>query len=550
VSATLSSDSDWLLQFRKEHGRPLRVLHIGNIANNAYINAKIQRRRGIEADVACYDYFHVMGCPEWEDAEFEGEVDDFHPDWWSVDLHGFRRPRWFAQGDQRLCIAYLLATRRRQGLRSALYWRLLTLERWLRSRHPRLLGVALGIARALRRRLRSAARLLRVLARAGQEPRRALRVAAAVARGAELRVAMATYPSRRPAATTPVLDRGAPELGDRFRGSFPARDALLSADVCLPYAAGVLRWKPLLSQYDIVQAYATDPVIPLLCGVRAYAAYEHGTLRVLPFEPSAYGQLCALAYRGATSVFVTNSDNLAAAERLGIVAPQLVCLPHACDSEKLRRFAERHRNLGPDGRPDGRGTVTFFCPTRQHWLVEDPNLAKGNDRFVRALRMVRDQGLECRVVLVDWGEDVEATKRLLEQLGCEDWVTWIPKLPKRGLWERYLRSHAVVDQFVVPAMGSVAFESLALGRRVVSALDPVLAARFFGEAPPLLACTQPEEIAAALRLVIEDPEDTRGVGRAAAEWFDRFHSTERIVHLQLAAYRRAIDNARRLADVP
>ena len=57
----------WLADFERKNGRKLRVLHIGNIANNAYNNARIQRQYGIEADVICYDYYHIMSCPEWED---------------------------------------------------------------------------------------------------------------------------------------------------------------------------------------------------------------------------------------------------------------------------------------------------------------------------------------------------------------------------------------------------------------------------------------------------------------------------------------------------
>src|SRR3954464_4995623 len=99
---------EWVDQFEREKGRRLRVLHIGNIANNAYNNAKIQRQRGIEADVSSHDYFHVMACPEWEDAEFDGDVvDGLFPDWWNVDTNGFRRPAWFAQGNARTCQRYL-----------------------------------------------------------------------------------------------------------------------------------------------------------------------------------------------------------------------------------------------------------------------------------------------------------------------------------------------------------------------------------------------------------------------------------------------------------
>ena len=40
------------------------------------------KEAGIDCDVLCYDYYHIMGCPEWEDADFTGSVtDDFRPEW-------------------------------------------------------------------------------------------------------------------------------------------------------------------------------------------------------------------------------------------------------------------------------------------------------------------------------------------------------------------------------------------------------------------------------------------------------------------------------------
>ena len=64
------NNHDWLDKFRQQHGRSPRVLHIGNIANNAYNNAKLLNKVGLECDVICYGYYHIMGCPEWEDADF------------------------------------------------------------------------------------------------------------------------------------------------------------------------------------------------------------------------------------------------------------------------------------------------------------------------------------------------------------------------------------------------------------------------------------------------------------------------------------------------
>jgi glycosyltransferase involved in cell wall biosynthesis len=139
-------------------------------------------------------------------------------------------------------------------------------------------------------------------------------------------------------------------------------------------------------------------------------------------------------------------------------------------------------------------------------------------------------------VLGEWGRDLAASKALVAELGVHDCVTWMPALRKTQLWDAYLTAHAVLDQFVTPAIGGVAFESMALGRRVITALDVDAATRFFGGAPPLHAASDPVEIADAMEAVIRDPEDAAGLGARAQEWFASRHSADRIVDLQARAY--------------
>lgn len=92
----------------------LSVVHLGNVANNAYLNAKLLARHGWDCEVVSNDYRHVMGCPEWEDARFDaGGVDEFNPDWGAMDLSGFSRPEWFISGSFDACAARL---RQRRGL--------------------------------------------------------------------------------------------------------------------------------------------------------------------------------------------------------------------------------------------------------------------------------------------------------------------------------------------------------------------------------------------------------------------------------------------------
>ena len=606
-------EEKWLREFESIHGHPLRVLHIGNIANNAYNNAKIQRVRGIVADVSCHDYYHVMGTPEWEDADFDGDVGDPHfPDWWAVDLRGWRRPRWFAQGRVSTCQRYLLARRRGYRLRSAILWRQLEAERWLRCRsngRARILGALFGVAHAwevpfeprvggapaasshvqakghyaslvrLRRSMWSArtrgAYGLRAAGGYGvaycnlalRKSRAAFRAAHAVRHGESWRTAILMVLPRRAArlAHTPeqrrlvaharaVAGEGQIEtqeqevlaalafadlplesMATRFRHLFPDRDGLDVTDIT-GYVSAIPRWRKLFREYDLIQAYSTDPIIPLLCGVPAYAAYEHGTLREIPFEAGERGRISALGYREATVVFITNSDVMPSVHRLGLEADRVVKLPHAFDSDKLLNFAASYGSRN-EAQTD---EVVIFAPARHDWVDGDPNFSKGNDVLLRGLAALGQVEPPWRLQLVAWGRDLEASRELARSLGIAERVEWLEPMPKRALWGRYLDSHVVADQFTLPAIGGVSFEAMVLGRRVVTALDPAAAECFFGERPPLRDCRTDADVAAALRSVMLDPYDSVAQGRAIQEWFLRNHSSERIVRLQVEAYARIL----------
>jgi glycosyltransferase involved in cell wall biosynthesis/SAM-dependent methyltransferase len=595
ANASVETNS-WSRRFHETHGRPPRVLHLGNIANNAYLNAKIQRRAGIEADVASFDYYHVMGTPEWEDASFSGWVDEFYPDWWSVDLGGYERPRWFAQGPTLNCIDYLLALRGGEGdVESA--WRRLRYETWLVSRQSRIARAARAgrLAKKAARHPRAAARRL---AHVVAEPAGATRVGATASRtvwfgtlavrkmiglgrairafsnGMSAKEALAVYvfPTKlrhviqtmqenqlgdedtadhsiitaAPGVAAIDPHKSADPLVRLFAERFPDRSDKLTPEDYEGWKHAAALWNPVFRLYDVVQAYATYPIMPLLAGTESFAAYEHGTLRDIPFEDSPTGRITALGYREAPVVFVTNADDLAAASRLAIPAERVIALPHAVDTRKLFDFAEGHVGLVPATESQ----VTLFAPARQDWVDGFRSQLKGNDRVVRALRIVRDRGDRVVCTFVDWGRHVAETKELIRELGLEDTVVWVSPLRKEELWRRYLEAHAIIDQFVMDAIGGVAFEAMALGRRVITALDEAVNEEFFGEAPPVLAASSPEEIAAAISRVLIDPADSEGVGARAREWVERFHSSERIVELQAAAYERVLARTRSDLRVP
>ncbi|MFM9975746.1 MAG: glycosyltransferase [Beijerinckiaceae bacterium] len=489
-------------------GRPLRVLHIGNIANNGFNNARIQRAHGVAADVLCADNYHIMATPEWEEAPIrERPADDFFPDWGAVDLGNYRRPRWFAAAPLADACRYLEAYAGGDDEGAERLWRVMERERHIlcsrrlpsRSRFfIRKIGLKLAYERK------------KVEIRLGLHQAR-------VEDEARLHGALHLAAIKR--------------LWGEQKGEwpFPAK-----AEDFAHYWERIAPVARLLPHYDIIQGYAQDGIWALLMG-RAYAAYEHGTLRQLPFEDHAVGRLVALVYGLADQVFVTNSDVLPSIARLGLEAQRVHCLPHAFDEQKLTGWRDAHPAIIPAS-----DEVVFFSPTRQHWRDADMSLTKGNDIMLHAAGRLWASGRRFRIILVEWGQDVVASKQLIHALGLDQAVRWVPPMGKQDLWRAYCFSHAVLDQFVLPALGGVGFETLALGCRLISRTDPPTLAGFFGASPPVLPAASIDDVAASLARVIDDPQDNAAIGPAGRVWIETYHSARRIVAMQAQAYQTMI----------
>jgi len=672
-----------IAELQAKLGRPLRVLHIGNIANNAYNNARIQRKFGIHSDVICYDYYHVMSCPEWEDGSFTGAAEGNFPDWFATSLAGWSRPDWFVQGPVDLCLQYLRARQLNMRLTSRLmktyleanYWRILddfaALEGRVRPGMPRYMrwtawlvealglhrpidpdkdrlnsllaedrtaepgdrerasltkrGETNGLLRRGRAHIQQTTKNLRIrlfhalvmkpllaerfdatgvrmwlvlrrwrrnsveqpsalaelleqqLLNGGRESKEIferrlkdekilktnssngniqslpLFLQILFRRMFELfswvRVLLADMvkdlldligrvPRRRMAS---MVDDA--EFHSRFQTFCYRRRTFIEENKNQEFACDLqnyidflpLKFFDILKQYDIVQGYSTDGFIPFMNGLARFAAYEHGTIRDLPWEPSVSGVVCSRVYREAPLVLVTNSDVMTSVDRLGLPPERVVYLPHAFDDSKLRAFRDAHPDLSP---PEG--PPIFFSPTRHHWKDKSGSWTKGNDVFLHAAGQLSAEGYDFRLVLVEWGKEVTESRELIDSLSLTSKVSWVPTMQKRELWAEYCRAHAVIDQFALPALGGVGFETMALGRRLITALDEEQLTKFFGCAPPCLIAQTVEACANRLREVLLDPEDLAERGAAARQWMIQFHSAERIVSLQARAYRNLI----------
>ena len=516
---------EWLADFEASHGRALRVLHVGNIAANGYLNAKFLRRIGVEADVLCHDYNHVMAMPEWEDVDLRrSHGDDNSPVFHRSDVAGFERPDWFIQGPLPFCVEKMAA---RRGAAFSL-WRM---ARWRVLVTLRLAGrlgwpiaeaiVVLAVVNPLEFVARSVRYILRRMA-----PDRI---------GTGLAAKLREFVGK---SVLYILRRRAPdrigtglvaELLATFRDRFPERPDRLTAEDVAAYAGLWEDYAGMFAAYDIIQCYATEPVFALLSGKRPYVAFEHGTLRVFTMDNDPLHRLTALAYREADHTFITNGDCLAYAERLDIGSFSPIV--HPVDVEQHR---QDHGEAARSIREELGAEVLIFCPVRHDYAI------KGTDRAIQALPLIGAR-TDKRVVmvLIGWGAQVDESRAMAEALGCADNIVWRASMCRTSMIKHIQAADVVFDQFVLPVFGGTAPQAIAAGRPVIASYVPSETEWLIPEPAPIVSARTAEEIADRTMECL-DPEWRADYAIRARDWIDRYHSPRNVLVDHLKVYRRVL----------
>ena len=476
----------------RQLGRPVRVLQLGNVANYAYVNALLLRQAGIEADVLDPDFYHIMATPEWHGADFEaGFADQFLPRWSGVRPAGFERPPWFVQGPLVPALAALEA--------------------------------------------RAAARPLPVRALAALDLDLSVRRVTGDYAGAASRWWLSDpgLPARLARAPVAALIRLARWLRGPA-GEAPAMPAGFPPDLAAPPELRA-RLARLMAHYDIVQGWTLSAQLAAQAGHRRYVACELGTLRGLPWQDTPEGRLAAWLYRSAPEVFVTNSDCLPLAARLGVAPERTTPILHPYDLASIPQAPAPPAPPGPDG-------PILLAPARHHWTSGSGAWLKGNDVYLRALGRLAAQGRPFRLVTVRWGAEVAQSQALIEELGFADRVTWVEPAPRMAMWRAYGGAAAVLDQFAAETFGGAGLDTMAAGRRLITRFDPATALPFFQNQPPLTAVTGVDGTTAAIAAVLDDPEDRTGGGAALRDWLLDEFQLDRQLGPQLTAYERLLRN--------
>jgi len=269
-------------------GQNLRILHIGNIANNAYLAARSERNLGIESYVLSNDYTHIMGAPEWEHCEVSRPQDKHFDSAFSDCFCSFQRPEWFFDGSLVSAVSAINGA--------------LSLE--TKDDHAEKVNISEKMKTFLRHLLSKFVSLIWKILRPVGKKLIPVRFRAGV-------IGNLYYKLRKKTQ----IDLG--QLFDKF---------------------------------DIVNMYGSSPYllsnIPITkTSKRKFVTTEHGTLRDYIFAKYPLSQDTKIGYEKSNALFVTNQDCLPVA--LNLETPIVVRMPHPVNDDLLDDYRSiRKINIG------------------------------------------------------------------------------------------------------------------------------------------------------------------------------------------------------------
>lgn len=508
------------------------ILHIGNILNNGYLHCKYLRKKGVLADCLNVDYNHCQGQPEWAEVSFDQPVEQWGPDWSKYDLAGFKRPDWFF--DVKRKDLHALADAINSSMRLEVPFALTTLP--LESETPE---VRRNIKIIPGTETNSFRRLLMVRRWIGNAMQ-TLKIKKVV-----LHALFTITFSVRFFLTWKVVQTHR-KLMREFKEAFPLMTPKFGKAEFFDLYNKAEQYKPLLKQYNLIQAYALDPVIVLLAAPDIpFICYEHGTMREFPFEDSVRGNLYALCLKKAEKVIITNSDCILSANRLRLT--NAVFIPHLVDDDlitpsKTPLRAQLCVETGCD--------LIILCPARHHWknfpLGLEHSLSKRNDIMIKALGRIFTErpDLKILIVLFEWGQECELSKQLIRECGFEDKVRWEPIRSKPVMQHFYNAADIVLDQFNdgIGTFGAVVPEAMACKKPVVLNFKKELHTWCYPVLPPIIGASNVEEVEREVSRLIDDEAYRLQMGELGRKWYLEHHSSDVVIGRIMDVYQQVWKN--------
>lgn len=165
----------------------------------------------------------------------------------------------------------------------------------------------------------------------------------------------------------------------------------------------------------------------------------------------------------------------------------------------------------------------LFSSVRQFWAginsLETDH--KGNDIILRTIAVLvkKMNKMDFKLILVEKGPDVEASKVLSHELGINDFIHWVSETPRDALEEYYQAATICFGQFGTPAITFAMLEPLCNATPCASWFGDIpIQIPYYSTLPPVLNSKIPEEIAAFVSKMMDSNDECESLGKLSWEW--------------------------------
>jgi glycosyltransferase involved in cell wall biosynthesis len=206
---------------------------------------------------------------------------------------------------------------------------------------------------------------------------------------------------------------------------------------------------------------------------------------------------------------------MATAKKLGL--KNICYLPHIIDINVFKLSINReqqshrlHEILNCD--------LILFHPPRQAWVDRSQADCKGNDKVFRAFaEFIQIYNGKAKLLVINKGWDVEASKALIKELDIEDKVVWLYPMPKADMVMLYNSVDIVLDQFVVGVLALVAIEAMACGTSAMTWITEATDG-LYPERPPIINAHHESDIVRRLCALADSKEYRERRGEEGRKW--------------------------------
>ncbi|XWN37472.1 MAG: hypothetical protein ROO71_00830 [Balneola sp.] len=162
--------------------------------------------------------------------------------------------------------------------------------------------------------------------------------------------------------------------------------------------------------------------------------------------------------------------------------------------------------------------------SRHIWKTRDdlPSL-KRNDILIKGFADYVLKEKDAHLLLFEYGVDVEESKKLINDLGISEYVTWLPKMPRKKLYRYISASDIGTGQFATGEIGGGSlWEILAFGKPLMHYVDKDnLASNKFDEMYPFINVKNEDDITKVLIDFKINRDRYVKLGIEAEQWYKK-----------------------------